>query len=197
MTVSFMKYPECIDKSCIKKMLKSFPLFISKSVLPAVWLGIRKIIFSMSDIEVSTKKDRLFLLKFLHMCKKCGVPGKRAKRKPSKVIFTVGSIDTNNKEILKFCRDNSPLLLQISIDIAHIRNIFKRFCESQRHLKRRYFRKNSSAAIPCSFSWIPKFVIVWKFYSCLSLLCFCFLKTQDIRIMLSHKFLKNPFFVII
>lgn len=69
-----IKMSECIDEATGEHLVESFALFLGEAMLADVWLGICKVDFLVSDVQITTKDHWFGLLELLDVFEECFVP---------------------------------------------------------------------------------------------------------------------------
>jgi len=63
-----------IEKPGVNDLVQSRALFVGKSRVPPIRLGIRQIDFVVGTVDIATKNHRLASVQLLHVREECGIP---------------------------------------------------------------------------------------------------------------------------
>src|ERR1035437_3009329 len=113
-----MKNSKCVYKSCIDKILKTFSFFFCKTFQTFVFFWTRKIIRSMSNIQITAKDDRFLFFKFFAISEESRIPLLVAKGNAAQIILCVWSVHSNDVKVFKFSRNYTTFSPRIAIIIG-------------------------------------------------------------------------------
>lgn len=115
---SWMLLTKNINKSSIKKFIKTMSFLMSKTMWALILFGIFEIYWLVCNIKVSAKNNRFMCLKFFYKWAHRLIPLLTV-RKTRKVIFGIWYVGSNIVEILEFESQSSPLIVSFGANAIH------------------------------------------------------------------------------
>src|ERR1700684_4289320 len=122
--VALCEEPERIDEACIDEGLKTGALFIGKTLLAAIWLGVRKIKLGMGHVQVAAKYDGFGFSQVLAVGEKRRIPMLMAQRQPAQVVLGVGRVHRDDKKFCELSGDDPALLRAVALQFIGESKLF-------------------------------------------------------------------------
>jgi len=178
--LEWMEMTECVDETGRKEFGEFLSLFIGEPGIHVVGLGVLQVYFLMSYVHISTDEDG-FLLVELSEVETEGIVPRHAVGESAESVLRVWSIDRNNEEIGIFQCDYSAFGVHVGpAVVGHL--IDDVLWQSVVDVERVVLGVDGCTAVAFLLGIVPVGFVARELQVELSLLDFCFLQTEEIRV---------------